>query len=60
MFVERRVARERFWAGGKGGFRRPCFGMRNFWCEGGMEREVVMWVERSDRVAVEGKVRWWV
>lgn len=38
MFVERRVARERFWAGVKGGFRRPCFEIRNFWCEGGMER----------------------
>lgn len=44
----------------KGGLSRPGLGeMRNFWYSGGMERLVLMLVERSKSVAVEGKVRWW-
>jgi len=42
----------------KGGLTRPGLGdMRNFWYAGGMERVVVTLAERSESVAVEGKVR---
>lgn len=42
----------------KGGLRRPGLGvMRYFWEVSGIERWAVMCVERSERVAVEGKVR---
>lgn len=57
IFLEKRVLRG---SGGSGWCRRPVLGvMRNFWWEGGMESWVWIWVDRSGRVLVEGRVMGW-